>query len=171
MSDLETSHQPPQPEPHSHQTRTLPGATGLPSEPSIVVGFSGWSAPLPPPDLLVAYDRAQPGLAATLVGIMVAEAEDRRKYRWEVTNADIDETRADRRERRLGQHYALVIGLVAILSGTTTACLGHELTGSLIGGGGVVGPVAVFVQGRASVGRPRYSALPDKASSGRDGPA
>jgi uncharacterized membrane protein len=170
MSDLDNSHQTSQSEQHPSQPRSPSGTTPPTSEPPIVVGFSGWSAPLPPPDLLAAYDHVQPGLAATLVHIMVEEAEDRRKYRWEVTHADIDETRADRRERRLGQHYALVIGIVAILIGTTAACRGHDLTGSLIGGGGVVGLVAVFIQGRASVGRPRYTSLPEKTPPDQDRP-
>ena len=139
MSDLGKSQQATEPLPQPPQPHATSRTDTHTSEASVVVGFSGWSGPLPPPDLLAAYDRAQPGLAATLVRIMVEEAEDRRKYRWEVTHADIDESRADRRERRLGQRYALVIGLVAILSGTTASCFGHDLTGSLIGGGGVVG--------------------------------
>jgi len=91
-------------------------------------------------------------LGGTLVQQMVAEAEHRRGIENRAVDAEIAGSNKNHAERARGQHYALVIGVVAILSGTAAACRGHDLTGSLIGGGGVVGLVTVFVQGRASGG-------------------
>ena len=52
----------------------------------------------------------------------------------------------------LGQIFGLIIGLVAIVSGALTATYGSQpasrWVGGLIGGGGVIGLVSVFVLGR-----------------------
>jgi hypothetical protein len=48
----------------------------------------------------------------------------------------------------LGQVFGLIIGLTAIISGALTAYHGSQWAGGFIGGGGVIGLVAVFVLGR-----------------------
>jgi uncharacterized membrane protein len=56
--------------------------------------------------------------------------------------------RRDFAEGRLGQIFALLIGLTAILVGGVCALNGANLAASIIGGGGVIGLVSVFVYGR-----------------------
>jgi uncharacterized membrane protein len=51
-------------------------------------------------------------------------------------------------EGKRGQHYALAIGTIAIVAGAITSIFGAPWPGGLIGGGGVIGLVAVFIYGR-----------------------
>ena len=54
------------------------------------------------------------------------------------------------KERRIGQIFGLVIGIVAIVGGVVAALNGAEWPGGLIGTGGVATLVAVFVYGKRS---------------------
>jgi uncharacterized membrane protein len=97
--------------------------------------------------VLGAYDEVQQGLAARIVAM--AESEAAHRHAMEVRMVD-----GTFKERARGQHYGLAIGIVAIIAGAWTGALGHQISGSIIGGGGVVGLVAVFVIGRRSNGSP-----------------
>jgi uncharacterized membrane protein len=95
------------------------------------------SAPIPPPDVIARYEKALPGLADRIVKLAESEAT----HRWETIRSSFIEA-------RIGQFAALTIGITAILSGTYAATHGAQAAGSVIGGGGVVGLVSVFVLGR-----------------------
>lgn len=102
------------------------------------VQFEG---PLPPPDILSRYDDIQPGFAERIV--IMAEKEQGHRHSLEsmvVTSSF--------REAQRGQRYGLLIGVVAIIAGAITAIAGAPVPGSIIGGGGVIGLVSVFVLGR-----------------------
>ncbi len=109
---------------------------------------SGYSGPLPPPGLLRQFNQVVPGLAERIIDLAEKEADHRRSIELQQLSAHIEDMRAARAESRLGQVFGLTIGIVAIVSGAITASLGAEWPGSLIGGGGVIGLVAVFVLGR-----------------------
>lgn len=53
-------------------------------------------------------------------------------------------------EARIGQFCALIIGLTAIIGGVYAGVSGSDITGGIIGGGGVVGLVSAFIVGRRS---------------------
>ena len=76
---------------------------------------------------------------------ILAMAENEAKHRHSIENNLI---KAESREIHLGQIFALIIGLTAILSGTYAATHGAPLAGTLIGAGGVIGLVTVFILGR-----------------------
>ena len=52
------------------------------------------------------------------------------------------------KEASVGQIFALIIGVVAIISGATVAVLGYPIPGAMIGSAAVVGLVTVFIRGR-----------------------
>lgn len=104
--------------------------------------------PLPHPDILAAYEKIQPGFADRIVAMAEAEAIHRRASEEKALTADIEFNRKMFSEARLGQIFAFMIGLSAILAGAYAGINGAGVTGSLIGGSGVIGLVAVFVIGR-----------------------
>lgn len=79
-------------------------------------------------------------------------AEDEQSHRHDMErqtlDAQKDDLMRDRMEARLGQVFALIIGLAAIIGGVVASNMGAQWTGSIIGGGGVIGLVAVFIKGR-----------------------
>jgi uncharacterized membrane protein len=79
-------------------------------------------------------------------------AEDEQAHRHNLErralDANVDELQRDRAEARLGQVFALVIGLAAITGGVLAAVEGAQWSGSIIGGGGVIGLVTAFIIGR-----------------------
>lgn len=102
------------------------------------VEFQG---PLPPPDILIQYNDIQPGFAERIVAMAEREQAHRHSLEETVVTSSF-------KEAQRGQKYGLSIGVVAIIAGAITAVAGAPVTGSIIGGGGVIGLVSVFVLGR-----------------------
>lgn len=121
------------------------GSPGLPTLPTgqstIQFGVQHYSGPIPPATELERYERVHPGLADRIVQMAEREQAHRHSFDAETMRRDFD-------EGRLGQIFALLIGLTAILVGGVCALNGANWTGSIIGGGGVIGLVSVFVYGR-----------------------
>jgi hypothetical protein len=69
-----------------------------------------------------------------------------------IVDAQIADLGAEREERKRGQFYALLIALAGFLTGSVIACLGEhwatQLSGGLIGAGGIGGIIATFIHGR-----------------------
>ncbi len=111
-----------------------------------------FSGPIPPPDLVRAYEDALPGLADRIVGLAESEGEHRRRQEEVALDSNIEVNRklvdAHIREVRTGQLYALVIAIVAIGCGSFVAVSGGQFAGAVIGAGGLVGIVTAFIQGR-----------------------
>jgi uncharacterized membrane protein len=62
--------------------------------------------------------------------------------------AQIDGLQRESMGARIGQICAFLIGITTIISGTYAAVHGAEISGALIGTGGVIGLVTVFIYGR-----------------------
>lgn len=102
------------------------------------VEFQG---PLPPPDILIQYNNIQPGFAERIVAMAEKEQAHRHSLEGTVVSSSF-------KEAQRGQQYGLLIGVVAIIAGAVTAIAGAPVPGAIIGGGGVIGLVSVFVLGR-----------------------
>lgn len=102
------------------------------------VQFQG---PLPPPEVLGKYEAIQSGFAERIIRM----AENEQAHRHAVEKSVVDSSFS---EAHTGQLYGLIIGVVAILAGTFAAVMGAPIPGAIIGGGGVIGLVSVFVLGR-----------------------
>lgn len=109
---------------------------------------SGYSGPLPPPDLLAKFDDIQSGLVDGIVRMAEQQAAHRQALEAKQVDAIIADQRTGRTEARIGQVFGFLIGVVAIVAGTYAAAHNAQITGSIIGGGGVVALVSVFVLGR-----------------------
>jgi len=107
-----------------------------------------YSGPLPPPSLLAKFEEIQPGLVERIVAMAEKQAQHRQSLEIKKTEAIIADQRAGRGEARLGQILGFLIGIVAIIAGAYAATVGAHWPGAIIGGGGVVALVSVFVLGR-----------------------
>jgi len=107
-----------------------------------------WSGPLPPPEYLRGYELVSRGAAGRLLTIFEGEALHRREMERQHLTALVDDRSRERDERRRGQYCGFAIGVVAIVAGAVVAIMGHGISGTLIGTGGVSGLVAAFVYGQ-----------------------
>jgi uncharacterized membrane protein len=132
----------------------LYGDLGLASRTPLVATQTTFIGPLPSPEHLAGYDKIQPGLVERIVSMAEREQQHRHQCEQAALTQDIANHASENRGKARGQHYGLIIGIVAIVTGGVTAVLGAPVTGALIGGGGVVGLVSVFVMGRYLRERP-----------------
>lgn len=86
-----------------------------------------------------------------------SQSKHRQALELKVINSDIEDSRR-------GLIFGLVIGL-AVVGGTICTITGHQIGGSIIGGGGLTGLVSVFVYGSRSRRKEREQRL--KAESGQ----
>lgn len=101
-----------------------------------------FSGPIPAPEVLAHYENINIGLANRIV--KMAEKEQNHRHTLVETEQSLRFSEAKR-----GQLYALLIGSLALACGTYTALSGAEIAGTIIGGGGVIGLVSVFILGRS----------------------
>ena len=111
----------------------------------ITTGFSG---PIPDPNTLQRYESIKNGLADRIVSMAERQSEHRQALEKKSLDAEIKNKEKEFSEARLGQIFALIIGLTAIICGTFASFNGAQWFGSIIGGGGVIGLVSVFILGR-----------------------
>lgn len=100
-----------------------------------------YSGPLPPPSMLQDYDHIQQGFADRIMAM--AEKEQNHRHSRETQGI----TGAISKDAR-GQHYALICSLVLIVACTFLIASDHEVAGSILGGGTLVGLAYVFITGR-----------------------
>ena len=110
---------------------------------------SQWSGPLPPPSILSGYEDLYPGAAKLVIHRMIDEGDTRRKIERTKVAATVRDMRMSRAERRLGQHYAFIIGMFVVAVGGACILANHGIAGGTLSVGGVVSLVTVFVTGKA----------------------
>ncbi len=107
-----------------------------------------FQGPIPHPVILEQYNKATPGAADRIISMAENEATHRHemeKLRHEMEKLNV---LSGYKEASVGQIFALIIGVVAIISGATVAVLGYPIPGAIIGSAAVVGLVTVFIRGR-----------------------
>lgn len=104
---------------------------------------SGYSGPLPPPEMLQKYNDIEPGLVNRIVAMAESQAQHRQAMEAKViTDRGLNERR--------GSLYGFVIALVAIVGSLVLLALGNKIEG-LTGLITTIGALAgVFVYGRHS---------------------
>lgn len=111
--------------------------------------------PLPSPRALAEYEQAAPGAADRILRVFEAQSQHRQDVEMTALRGSVSDAAAGRREARWGQFFALLIGLAALASGTHLGAHDAQTAGSIIGGGGVVGLVTVFIRGRSREDAPK----------------
>ena len=112
------------------------------------------TGPIPPPETLQGYAQIDRDFPKRIIKMAEDEQTHRHSMEQEALDAQIENLKRDRLEARFGQVFALAIGLVAIGGGVLAAIQGAQWSGSIIGGGGVIGLVSVFIYGRRSTTPP-----------------
>ncbi len=108
-----------------------------------------YSGPVPPARELAEYDKISPGFAERIFLLAEGEALHRRQMEESILDAQIFEIKQEGSEIRRGQICALVIAVVLAVIGLVAALYNHEITGGIIGVGGVGGIVSTFILGRS----------------------
>ncbi len=114
---------------------------------TLTIEASSFSGPLPHPRILKEYNDVHEGFAERILVMAEKDADHIRKM--QATALD-----AKKLEITMGQIFAFIIGIVALLCGTYIAVNDHPVAGTLIGTGGVIGLVSAFILGRSNSKKP-----------------
>lgn len=130
--------------------KEVDGTSATPKSASILAASASttFAGPIPPPEFLAEYDKICPGLGDRLVKMAEDEAAHRRSIETKLTDAQVEDLRAGRREARRGQICALITVLAVVGGSVYIAAQGHEIAAGLLGIGGLGGVVATFIYGR-----------------------
>lgn len=101
----------------------------------------GFSGPIPPPNILHEYNTIDAGLADRIVSMAETEQKHRQMIEEKALNAAI-------KVEARGQNYALMIALVIIIGSVFLIYQGHEISGSVLAGGTLIGLASLFISGR-----------------------
>ena len=103
---------------------------------------------LPPPGVLADYEKVKPGLVDIILDLTKTQASHRQELENQKLLAEINHQKRRDCEAKLGQIFAFLIAITAILLGSYTAITGHEWAGSIIGASGIGGIIYTFIHGR-----------------------
>lgn len=123
--------------PDSREIRTL---RQISTQHLVSASFSG---PLPPPEILRAYNDIVPGLAAKIVAQVDRQTDHRITMESQVI-------RSDSRRAWVGLMCGLIVCLFCITSGTICVMWGHDWAGTGIATAAVVGLTGTFIYGTTS---------------------
>lgn len=99
-----------------------------------------FSGPLPPPEAFAKYEQTIKGAADRIITMAEKQQEHRQIIEKQIVKSDII-------NEKLGLVFGLIVALSAISGGIWCAVKGQTWAAVAIGGGGVAGLVAAFVQG------------------------
>lgn len=105
-----------------------------------ILEVSSISGPLPPPQILEAYDRIIPQSAERLLRLVELQSEHRRFCEVKSLEAQIAISKR-------GQILAFVLSLVGFGSALFTAHIGESTVASILGGGTLLGLASIFIRG------------------------
>lgn len=119
-----------------------------------IIGFSGYSGPLPPPSYLEGYSQLIPNGPERIM--VMAEKEQAHRHSMEQNQLQ-SEVRIggqivdmERRNSLIGVLSAFFIVLFTLSSATLLVYTGHDVAGTILGGTGLVSLVGTFIYGTNS---------------------
>ena len=148
-----------------------PGAA-LESVESTTIHTSEFQGPLPPPAILAAFARIDPGLPNRIVSM--AERAQSHSHLMDLNSLEVqrdaigrqfDAVKGDRELRKRGQTFAFVLAVLCIVLGGVFVAIGRSIEGTTLAGVPLVGLVAVFISGRALRREPQASSSDDQDPS------
>jgi len=128
------------------ELRELPAEVG--HKVRSIVAQATFSGPIPHPSHLDKYESILPGSADRLISLAEKQSAHRQAIEMKLVDAEIDDHKAERTERRIGQWLGFGIGTFTVAAGAIVAGIGQPWAGGFIGTAGVAGLVSVFVLGR-----------------------
>ena len=122
-----------------------------------------FTGPIPPPGIIGQYNSILPGAADRILSMAEKEQEHRHKMQEKLVDSQVLDQKQQRGEKRLGQFFGFIIGVVSIVGGSWTAVssssIATSVAGGFIGSSGVVALVSVFVYGRREEQNDQYGKL------------
>jgi len=103
--------------------------------------------PYPLPETLSKLKKLHPDFVDKFVSMADKEQKHRHKMEEKALDADILCNQNQSKQIHLGQILGFLIGIFALGCGTFAAIKGAEISGGLIGTGGVIGLVSAFIFG------------------------
>jgi len=107
-----------------------------------IVRSEFFAGPLPKPEDLQKYETICPGTAERIIQMAEVQGSHRRSLEQKVIDSDVSNSRR-------GAWFGFIIGMTAILGGGFLVFFDKSITGSILGGAGIIGLVSVFVYGSA----------------------
>lgn len=107
---------------------------------SISTSSSVFIGPLPPPDILAAYEDAIPGLGGKIVDTFQQQVTHR-------INMEQERNRADIHIDHVAPKYALSAVAMSLVSVTTICIYGHPWAAAIVGGLEIGGIIGLFLRG------------------------
>ncbi len=101
---------------------------------------SHFQGPLPPPAILQKYENIHPGFANRIMRM----AEKEQKFQHNILDKQMDN---DHQLSSRGQNYALIIAMALCISAVGLAIKGLGLPAGLLGTGGIVAVIYIFITG------------------------
>lgn len=107
----------------------------------IVVQQSAYQGPVPPAEMYAAYEQADAGSGRLLIDMAKIAMQGQIAH----NEARLD---GDLAEARLGQIFAFIISMTALIAGAYVAIHGAQWPGAILGVGGLAAIVYQFIQGK-----------------------
>ena len=120
----------------------LPENSENPKNPNSIKSFeiAHYSGPIPPPNLLQAYENIVPGLADRIMKL----TENQSNHRIQIESIVIPNRE---KQSTRGQIFAITIGLFGLACATFLIYTDHDTAGTIIGGTTLVSLVSAFLFG------------------------
>lgn len=109
-----------------------------------------FSGPLPPPEILAKYENLQTGLAERIIRMAEEQASHRQTLETKSLEAKIHHFKKRNAKAKLGQIYAFIVAMAAILGGLTLAYFDKQIVAAIISGLGLGGIITAFIYGRTN---------------------
>jgi uncharacterized membrane protein len=107
-----------------------------------------YQSPLPPPEILAKYKQADEDFVKKVIQLTEEQAAHRRALDFAFLEVEIQEQKRSYSEARMGQIFAFIIAMAAIMGGAYVAVQGYQTAGSIISALGLTGIVSAFITGR-----------------------
>ncbi|HEX2846792.1 MAG TPA: DUF2335 domain-containing protein [Chitinophagaceae bacterium] len=104
---------------------------------------SAWSGPLPPPEILKAYNKATPDAAERILKIVEAQSIHRQSLERAAISGQL-------KESGRGQLFGFIVALSFLMASVLLVLKGHDVSGTIIGTVDIVALVSVFIYGKYS---------------------
>ncbi|HUT36699.1 MAG TPA: DUF2335 domain-containing protein [Planctomycetota bacterium] len=116
--------------------------------------FFASAGPLPPPQILQAYNAIIPGAAKEMHDLVIAKARHDMEMERNAMGAQAQDQQAARAQFKRGQYLTFLLALAVIGWGGTCVLKSHDWAGATIIVGTLAGLVLAFLRGRKATGSP-----------------
>jgi len=112
-------------------------------KPTFTAVSQSFSGPVPPPEIIEAYNSIVPGSGKMIFDMALSQQSHRQSLENKVIEADI-------KNSKRGSWFGFILGIIGFLVSAFALYLGHPATASVIGGASLVSLAGVFVYGTKS---------------------